>query len=45
MKRSHETLRQKLALMAEVIGELIDVIAEQMVQEGRMKFDYAKEFV
>jgi len=46
IQRGHMKLHAKnLAMMAGATGELIDIIAEQMVQEGRIRFDYAKELV
>ena len=46
IQRGHMKLHAKnLAMMAGAAGELIDIIAEQMVQEGRIRFDYAKELV
>jgi len=46
IQRGHMKLHAKnLAMMAGATGELIDIIAEQMVREGRIRFDHAKELV
>ena len=46
IQRGHMKLHAKnLAMMAGATGELIDIIAKQMVREGRIRFDYAKELV
>ncbi|RLG82968.1 MAG: 3-hydroxy-3-methylglutaryl-CoA reductase, partial [Thermoprotei archaeon] len=46
IQRGHMKLHAKnLAIMAGATGELIDIVAEQMVREGRIRFDYAKELV
>ncbi len=46
IQRGHMKLHAKnLAIMAGATGELIDKVAEQMVREGRIRFDYAKELV
>ncbi len=46
IQKGHMKLHAKnLAIMAGAAGELIDIIAEQMIKEGRIRFDYAKELV
>ncbi len=46
IQKGHMKLHAKnLAIMAGAKGELIDIIAEQMVREGRIRYDYAKELV
>ena len=46
IQKGHMKLHAKnLAMMAGATGELIDIIAEQMVKEGRIRFDYAKKLV
>lgn len=46
IQKGHMKLHAKnLAIMAGATGELIDIIAEQMIKEGRIRFDYAKELV
>jgi len=46
IQRGHMRLHAKnLAIMAGATGELIDIVAEQMIREGRIRFDYAKELV
>ena len=46
IQKGHMKLHAKnLAIMAGATGELIDIVAEQMVKEGRIRFDYAKELV
>ncbi len=46
IQRGHMKLHAKnLAIMAGATGELVDLVAEQMVREGRIRFDYAKELV
>jgi hydroxymethylglutaryl-CoA reductase len=36
---------RNLAVMAGATGDLIDKVAERMVKDGRIRFDYAKELV
>ncbi len=46
IQRGHMKLHAKnLAVMAGATGELIDRVAEQMIKDGRIRFDYAKELV
>ncbi len=46
IQRGHMKLHARnLAIMAGATGELIDIVAEQMIKEGRIRFDYAKELV
>ncbi len=46
IQRGHMKLHAKnLAVMAGATGELIDKVAEQMIKDGRIRFDYAKELV
>ena len=46
IQRGHMKLHAKnLAIMAGATGELIDKVAEEMVKEGRVRFDRAKELV
>jgi len=46
IQKGHMKLHAKnLAIMAGATGELIDIVAEQMIREGRIRFDYAKELV
>ncbi|WFO75469.1 hydroxymethylglutaryl-CoA reductase, degradative [Desulfurococcaceae archaeon MEX13E-LK6-19] len=46
IQKGHMRLHAKnLAIMAGATGELIDIVAEQMIKEGRVRFDYAKELV
>jgi len=46
IQKGHMKLHAKnLAIMAGATGELIDIVAEQMVREGRIRYDYAKELV
>ena len=46
IQRGHMKLHAKnLAIMAGATGDLIDLIAEQMVKKGKIRFDYAKELV
>ncbi|MET1101374.1 MAG: hydroxymethylglutaryl-CoA reductase, degradative [Pyrodictiaceae archaeon] len=46
IQRGHMRLHAKnLAIMAGATGDLVDKVAEQMVREGKIRFDYAKELV
>jgi hydroxymethylglutaryl-CoA reductase len=46
IQRGHMKLHAKnLAIMAGATGDLIDRVAERMVKEGRIRYDYAKELV
>jgi hydroxymethylglutaryl-CoA reductase len=46
IQRGHMKLHAKnLAIMAGATGDLIDKVAERMVKEGRIRYDYAKELV
>lgn len=46
IQRGHMKLHAKnLAVMAGATGEFIDKVAEQMIKDGRIRFDYAKELV
>ncbi|MEM3980787.1 MAG: hydroxymethylglutaryl-CoA reductase, degradative [Ignisphaera sp.] len=36
---------RNIAIMAGATGELIDIIAETMIKEGRISYDYAKEIL
>ncbi len=46
IQRGHMRLHAKnLAVMAGATGDLIDRVAERMVRDGRIRFDYAKELV
>lgn len=36
---------RNLAILAGAKGELVDIIAEQMVKDGRISFDYAKQLL
>ncbi len=46
IQRGHMKLHARnLAILAGATGELVEVIAEQMIKEGRISFDYAKELV
>lgn len=46
IQKGHMRLHAKnLAIMAGATGELIDKIAERMIKEGRIRFDYAKKLL
>ncbi len=46
IQRGHMKLHARnLAIMAGATGELIDKIAERMIKEGRIRFDYAKKLL
>ncbi len=46
IQRGHMRLHARnLAIMAGAQGELIDKIAERMISEGRIRFDYAKKLL
>lgn len=46
IQRGHMRLHAKnLAIMAGATGELVDRVAERMIKDGRIRFDYAKELV
>lgn len=46
IQRGHMRLHARnLAIMAGATGDLIDKIAERMVKDGKIRFDYAKELV
>jgi len=46
IQRGHMKLHAKnLAIMAGATGDLIDRVAERMIRDGRIRFDYAKELV
>ena len=46
IQRGHMKLHARnLAMMAGATGDLVDKVAERMVKEGRVRYDYAKELV
>lgn len=46
IQKGHMRLHARnLAVMAGATGELIDKVAERMIKDGRIRFDYAKELV
>ncbi len=46
IQKGHMKLHAKnLAVMAGATGDLIDKVAEQMIKDGKIRFDYAKELV
>ncbi|MEM4527677.1 MAG: hydroxymethylglutaryl-CoA reductase, degradative [Desulfurococcaceae archaeon] len=46
IQKGHMRLHAKnLAIMAGATGDLIDRIAERMIRDGRIRFDYAKELL
>lgn len=46
IQKGHMRLHARnLAVMAGATGDLIDKVAERMVKEGKIRFDYAKELV
>ncbi len=46
IQRGHMKLHARnLAILAGATGELVEIVAEQMIKEGRISFDYAKELV
>jgi len=46
IQKGHMRLHARnLAVMAGATGDLIDKVAERMVKDGRIRFDYAKELV
>ncbi len=46
IQRGHMRLHARnLAIMAGAQGELVDKIAERMISEGRIRFDYAKKLL
>ncbi|MEM4617322.1 MAG: 3-hydroxy-3-methylglutaryl-CoA reductase, partial [Ignisphaera sp.] len=36
---------RNIAIMAGAKGELIDVVAEMMIREGKISYDYAKQIL
>ena len=44
-ERSHETPRKKYCVMAGAKGELIDIVARRMGDEGNINVDRAKEIL
>lgn len=46
IQRGHMRLHAKnLAIMAGASGDLVDKVAERMIRDGRIRFDYAKELL
>lgn len=46
IQKGHMRLHARnLAVMAGATGDLIDKVAERMIRDGRIRFDYAKELV
>lgn len=46
IQRGHMRLHAKnLAIMAGATGDLIDRVAERMIRDGKIRYDYAKELV
>ncbi|MEM3993155.1 MAG: 3-hydroxy-3-methylglutaryl-CoA reductase, partial [Desulfurococcaceae archaeon] len=46
IQKGHMRLHARnLAIMAGAQGELIDKVAERMIKDGRIRYDYAKELV
>lgn len=46
IQAGHMKLHAKnIAIMAGATGELVDIIAETMIKEGKISFDYAKELL
>ncbi|MEM1694976.1 MAG: hydroxymethylglutaryl-CoA reductase, degradative [Desulfurococcaceae archaeon] len=46
IQRGHMRLHAKnLAVMAGATGDLIDKVAERMIRDGKIRYDYAKELV
>lgn len=46
IQKGHMKLHARnLAIMAGASGELIDIVAEEMIREGKIRFDYAKQLV
>jgi len=46
IQRGHMKLHARnLAILAGATGELVEIVAEQMIKEGKISFDYAKELV
>ena len=46
IQRGHMTLHAKnIAIMAGATGELIDIVAERMIKEGKIRMDRAKEIL
>ena len=46
IQKGHMKLHARnLAIMAGATGELIDKIAEKMISEGRIRYDYAKQLL
>lgn len=46
IQRGHMRLHARnLAMMAGATGDLVDKVAEKMIKDGRIRYDYAKELV